>query len=136
MSLSRFLSYPSNLQRQNFVNSLCGVTSSPMLVFSPNFSNFSSNKPHRHSNDSIKTVFNAYTFLNIPTVDIPDKFLESDLSPTNSSQPPFVQITPPTTVVLSTSSSSCTDSALILSSYIPDTPSIMTDNYLNTTSTI
>ena len=65
----------------------------PCYFLAPFFFKFSSNKSHMHSDDSIQRVFVAYTSLNHPTVDIPDKLLESDPSPTNYSQTLFVPIT-------------------------------------------
>ena len=62
--------------------------------------------------------------------------VSSNLRPTYYSQPPFIPITPPVPVLLSTSSSSCTDTTPILSplsSNIPDTPSPIIDDQLRNT---
>ena len=84
-----------------------------------------------HSADSIQTIFDTYNSLNTPAIDTPCEFYDSEPSPTNNSQPPFVPLTPLTPIVLSISSFSYTIATPILSpisSNIPDALSPMTDD--------
>ena len=53
----RWFSYPSNGKHQNSVMYIYDLVSPPLLVFNFNFSTFSSNSCHVHSDVSIQTVF-------------------------------------------------------------------------------
>ena len=81
-TLNRYISYPSILNRQSSRTSLSDLTSSPLP-------SFSSNSPGMDSNDSTQTVFNTISNFNNSGVETPDKFLLSEPSLTNFSQPPY-----------------------------------------------
>ena len=70
-----------------------------------------------HSNGSIQTPFDSQKTLFNHAIDTPDKLLDSEPSPTNFSEPPFVPTTPSTRVVLPTFSSSNSDTLHVFPSF-------------------
>ena len=86
-----------------------------------------------HCEDPIQTIFKIQKILDKPAVDIPDDFLDFELSPlTNFSQPIFDPIVPVTTLSTNLDFSNTDASPIIspLSSALNDTSSAMTDDQL------
>ena len=85
------------------------------------------------SDDSTQTILNTISNLIISDVETPDKFLDSETSPTNFSQPPFQPIVSQLPHEPSTFPSSYTDATLIfspMSSNQSNAPGPMTNNQL------
>ena len=106
-SLNRFVFCRSNLQRQKSFISISYLTSSPLP-------SFSSNSPRMDSDVSTETVFNTISNFNDSVTETPDKFIDSEASPTNFSQPPYQLVTPHIPDELCPSTSSRTDATRIL----------------------
>ena len=100
--LNRFLSYPSNLQRNDFLLTISDLISSPLP-------SLSFNSPRMDSDDSNQTVFIPSLALKTPKLKL--QINSSILNPVqlNFSQIPFQPIIPPTPVEPSLSPSSLTD---------------------------
>ena len=115
-SLSRSLSYPSNLQRQSPNISISDLTPSPA-------SSYTNNSPRMNSDDTFThTVFHAISQFNSSDIETLDEFQNSEPSTSTFSQPPFRPLRTPTSNEPSPAPSSHTDATLILSPMTSDPP--------------
>ena len=114
VSLNRYLSDPSNLQRHSPNISISDLTPSPI----PSYTNTS---PRMDSDDnSTHTVFHTISQFNNSDIETPDKFQNSEPSPSTFSQPPIRPLHTPTPDEPSPAPSSYTEATPILSPMTSD----------------
>ena len=114
-SPNRRFFYPSNLERHSSHVSISDLTSS-------SFPRLCSDSPRMDSDDSTQKIFDTIFHLNNADVETPDKFHDSEPSPSTCSQTPFLPLVYQLPNQSSPASSSYTDATPILSPITSDQP--------------